>query len=265
MLSGEEPSFAVGLDRGLFEGGNVGVEVFEDYLNDERNTKKGRPKNEDLVANISRIREAVLDYLWTSKIQPPKSGGHWGELWLDGSSARLADWERFVTAHQLQTRRSEFRFGDRLVVWVEASSAQLQILPFTSVPLTEIRHPQFIDTVEDMGIGEQPEYVEDLAQRVTHASADTPTVCHLDTGVLRTHTLLEGFLAPSDHHSIFGGPGADVHPHGHGTSMAGLALFGTSSRSSRDGLTLRFVTGWSQYGCSRDRATSGSIRSTTER
>ena len=202
------------------------LKLFEDYLNDEKNTKKGRPKNQDLVANISRIREAVLDDLWTSKMQPPKSGRHWWELWLDGSSAHLADWERFVTTHRLQTRRSEFRFGDRLVVWVEASWAQLQILPFTSVPLTEIRHPQFIDTVEDLSIGEQTEYVEDLAQRVIHASADAPTVCHLDTGVLRTHTLLEGSLAPNDHHSIFGGPGTDVHPHGHGTSMAGLALFG---------------------------------------
>lgn len=81
MLSGEEPGFGVDLDRGLFEGGNVGVEIFEDYLNDEKNTKKGRPKNEDLVANISRIREAVLDDLWTSKIQPPSLegiGGNYG-------------------------------------------------------------------------------------------------------------------------------------------------------------------------------------------
>lgn len=29
MLSGEESSFAVGLDGGLFEGGDVGVEIFD--------------------------------------------------------------------------------------------------------------------------------------------------------------------------------------------------------------------------------------------
>lgn len=202
------------------------LKLFEDYLNDEMNTEKGRPKNQDLVANISRIREAVLDDLWTSEMQPPKSGRHWWELWLDGSSAHLADWEHFVTAYQLQARRGEFRLGDRLVVWVEASWDQLQILPFTSVPLTEIRNPQFIDTVEELRINEQDEYVEDLAQRIVHASADAPTVCHLDTGVLRTHILLKGALAPNDHHSIFGGSGTDVHSDGHGTSMAGLALFG---------------------------------------
>ena len=202
------------------------LKLFEDYLNDEKNTEKGRPKNEDLVANISRIREAVLEDLWTSEIPPPKAGRQWWELWLDGNSAHLTDWEGFVTAHRLRARRSEFRLGDRCVVWVEATWDQLQILPFTSVPVTEIRSPEFIDTLEDLSIGEQTEYVEDLAQRTTQAPADAPAVCHLDTGVLRTHTLLEGSLAPGDHHSIFRGSGTDVHPRGHGTSMAGLALFG---------------------------------------
>lgn len=217
------------------------LKLFEDYLNDEKNTKKGRPKNQDLVANIARIRQAVLDDLWTSEMQPPKNGLHWWELWLNDSRAHLADWERFVTTHQLQTRRSEFRLGERLVVWVEASWSQLQILPFTSVPLAEIRQPQFIDTVEDLSTSEQDEYVEDLAQRIIHASADVPTVCHLDTGVLRTHTLLGGSLAPNDHHSIFGGSGTDVHPSGHGTSMAGLALFGNieSLLTARTSVALR--------------------------
>ncbi|WP_253281956.1 hypothetical protein [Arcanobacterium phocae] len=52
--------------------------LFEEYLT--KNTKAGRPKNQDLVANISCIREAVLDDLWTSGVQPLKSGLHWWEL-----------------------------------------------------------------------------------------------------------------------------------------------------------------------------------------
>ncbi|WHU57326.1 S8 family peptidase [Trueperella pyogenes] len=100
------------------------------------------------------------------------------------------------------------------------------LLPFTSVPVTEIRRPQFIDTVEDLTIDEQTEYVEDLVQRIVYASSDAPVVCLLDTGVLRTHILLEKSLASADHHSIFGGTGTDVHCDGHGTSMAGLALYG---------------------------------------
>ena len=34
MLSGEDPGFGVGLDRGLFEGGDVGVEVFDGFCGD---------------------------------------------------------------------------------------------------------------------------------------------------------------------------------------------------------------------------------------
>ena len=202
------------------------LKLFEDYLDDRKNTKTGRPKNQDLVANISRIREAVLDDLWTSEKPPPKSGLHWWELWLDGNSPGIAAWDNFVTTHGLRQRRHQFRLGDRLVVWVEASWSQLQLLPFTSVPLAEVRYPQFIDTMEDLSTDEQTEYVVDLAQRVIHAPAEAPTICHLDTGVLRTHTLLKGALDPNDHHSIFGGSGTDVNQRGHGTSMAGLALFG---------------------------------------
>lgn len=181
------------------------LKLFEDYLDDEKNTKTGRPKNQALVANISHIREAVLEDLWTSASDPPRSGMNWWELWLDADRPLAGDWEVFVTAFGLQSRRRELRLGDRLVVWVEATWAQLQVLPFTSVPLTEIRRPEFIDTVEDLPTDEQTEYVEELASRVTPAADDAPAVCHLDTGVLRTHILLESSLAPDDHHSIFGG------------------------------------------------------------
>lgn len=202
------------------------LKLFEDYLDDDKNTKTGRPKNQDLVANIARIREAVLDDLWTSEMPPPKSGRHWWELWLDGNRMHVVDWERYVETCRLKARRSEFRLGDHIVVWVEASWEELQFLPFTSIPLTEIRRPQFIDTVEDLSVDEQTEYVKDLSSRIIAASTDAPAVCHLDTGVLRTHVLLERSLARGDHYSIFGGSGTDVHPNGHGTSMAGLALLG---------------------------------------
>ena len=99
-------------------------------------------------------------------------------------------------------------------------------MPFTSVPLTEIRRPERVDTVEDLPADEQTEYVEDLVSRVTPAPGDAPAVCHLDTGVFRTHILLGKSLAPDDHHSIFSGSGTDVDRRGHGTSMAGLALYG---------------------------------------
>lgn len=202
------------------------LKLFEDYLSDDHNSEKGNPRNQDLIANISRIRSAVLADLWTSDSIPPQNGLHWWELWLDAASPHVGDWQHFVTSHNLQLLHRELRLGDRLIVWVEATWTQLQALPFTSVPIAEIRRPEFIDTVEDLSLEEQNEYVEDLAGRVSPAPEDAPAVCHLDTGVFRTHILLETSLAAGDVHSIFGGSGTDVNKHGHGTAMAGLALYG---------------------------------------
>jgi len=63
---------------------------------------------------------------------------------------------------------------------------------------------------------------------VTHAAGDAPAVCHLDTGVARTHRLLEGALHHDDLHDVIGDSGFDVE--GHGTKMAGLALYGPLDR-----------------------------------
>lgn len=109
-------------------------------------------------------------------------------------------------------------------MWVQATWEQLQILPFLSVPIAEIRRPEFLDSIEDLPVGEQNEYVQDLAARIIPARVDAPAVCHLDTGVFRTHLLLRDSLSTDDHHSIMGESGTDVN--GHGTSMAGLALYG---------------------------------------
>ncbi len=93
---------------------------------------------------------------------------------------------------------------DRDVMWIEASWAQLQVLPFTAVPVAEIRRPEFVDSIEDLTVEEQAEYVEDLVERVEPAEATAPAVCHLDTGVARTHVLLEDSLAPQDLHTVIG-------------------------------------------------------------
>jgi hypothetical protein len=113
---------------------------------------------------------------------------------------------------------------DRTVAWVKGSWDQLLSMPFTSVPLTEIRRPEFVDTIADLTRPEQAEYVIDFASRVVSASMDAPAVCHLDTGIRRSHLALRDSLNEEDVHSVVEGTTGDVH--GHGTSMAGLALFG---------------------------------------
>lgn len=200
------------------------LRLFEDYLAVDRDTPGGNPRNRALIANMARIRATVLRDLWQSAGEPPMTGVHWWEIWLrpDPDAVELA--QDYAERAQLRIAPNHLRFDRRHVVWLEARWDQLQPLPFTAVPVTELRRPQFIDTVQDLDLGEQMEWTEDLADRVVPAAAGAPAVCLLDTGVRRTHVLLDASLAESDMHSIVGEPSGDLT--GHGTLMAGLALFG---------------------------------------
>ncbi|MDS0246964.1 S8 family peptidase [Microbacterium kitamiense] len=208
------------------------LKLFEDYLEKSSTkaaperwaTPDGNPANQALVANIARIRRAVLRDLWTSDDEPPERGRHWWELWLDTTQPGVEALDAYVTAFGLRTVPRSIVFRDRVVVWVEATWEQLQGLPFTNVPLAEVRKPEFIDSVDDLPLNEQDEYVQDLVDRVVPADDSAPAVTHLDTGVFRGHILLQDSLAPRDVHTVIGISGDDVR--GHGTTMAGLALYG---------------------------------------
>jgi len=199
------------------------LKKFEQYLN--KKTEKGEPSNQELVANISRIRGAVLEDLWQSSGEPPTSGRTWWELWLQPTDDGIELLREFAGHRELSVAKRAMKLGDRTVAWIRARWSDLQALPFSQVPVAEIRRPEFADTIEDLDREDQDELAEDLLTRI-HAAADphAPAVCHLDTGVRRTHSLLSESLAETDVHSVVDEIGADQQ--NHGTPMAGLSLFG---------------------------------------
>ncbi len=108
------------------------------------------------------------------------------------------------------------------MTWIEARWDDLHALPFTAIPVGEIRRPEFVDTVEDLPRDGQDELTTDLVERSMVAADGAPVVCHLDSGVRRSHVLLSDSLDPADVHSVVSGGDGDHL--GHGTLMAGLAL-----------------------------------------
>lgn len=198
------------------------LQLFEQYLT--RDTPAGNARNRELVANVSRIRAAVLRDLWQSDGEPQTAGTHWWEIWLAPDEAGLERLKTFVADRGLRLAGRVLRLSDRFVAWVQAPWSALQELPFTSIPLTEIRRPELVDTVEDLSRDEQDKLTHDLAERLEPANADAPAVCHLDTGVRRSHVLFRGSLADDDVHSIVDSDGSDVR--NHGTLMASLGLLG---------------------------------------
>ncbi len=199
------------------------LKLFQSYLT--KNTSKGNPENSELVANISRVRSTLLEDLWTSKFTPTYREMTWWELWLDRHRELPGLFERITRELGIEASDQRIVIDNSVVVRVRAIWNDLLPLIETDLPLTEIRCPSFIDTIEDLADGEQLEYVSDLLTRIIPAPPEAPAVCHLDSGIFRTHTLIEGSLASGDQHSIF--PNSSGHdPHGHGTSMAGIALYG---------------------------------------
>lgn len=197
------------------------IRLFQDYLEDGTT---GKPKNNGLIANIGRIRSTFLRDLWQSSGEPTAGVSAWWEVWLHPSDNGPQLLRGFADALSLRISSHVLRLIDRDVMWLEARWDQLDVLPISAVPVAEIRRPYFIDTFEDLTVGEQAEYSDNLAQRLEPAEPDQPAVCHLDTGVARTHILLEESLAPDDLQTVVGASGFDVV--GHGTAMAGIALFG---------------------------------------
>ncbi len=195
---------------------------FEEYLDKE--SARGNPRHNTLVANMARIRATVLEDLWQSAGNPPTGGDEWWELWLRPEPNALELLQQYAEANDLAISGRRLILDARVVAYVRARWEQLLALPFTAVPLAEIRRPQFVDTIEDLDDDEQQELVEDLGGRVRAAGPEAPAVCLLDSGVRRTHDLLSGSLDPTDVHSVVGGPVGDLY--GHGTRMAGLALYG---------------------------------------
>ncbi len=122
--------------------------------------------------------------------------------------------------------RQHLGFGDRTVVLVQASVEQLAGAVDVLDDLAELRAPSEPAVVlARMPPAEQREWIDDLLDRLEPADHEAPSVCVVDSGVFRDHLLLESSLDVDDCHAA--DPSWPVQDdRGHGTEMAGLALFG---------------------------------------
>lgn len=189
-----------------------------------------KAKHAALVEGIQSIRRATIKELWTDPIDqfPAEDGlSHWWEVWLlrrDGGE--LGRFTNFVNEHELRTSNHYLGFGDRTVLLLLATAEQLAETFNSLDDIAELRRPHDVaNFLPSLEASEQAEWVEELRQRLQVAALDAPTVCVIDTGVQNGHPLLSDSLAPNDVHVA--DPGWQARPSGgHGTEMAGLALYG---------------------------------------
>jgi hypothetical protein len=189
-----------------------------------------KPRHMELVDRIAAIRLATIEALWTDapELFPEGNARAWWEVWLrrrDG--AELERLRAFAEEQHAEVAPGSLAFADRIVALVHATPAQLSGALDVLDDLAELRRPNPHATMlaAEPAV-EQAAWVADLEGRTVPAPPGSPAVTVVDTGVHREHPLLMRSLALEDCHAC--DPGWGVHDHhGHGTQMAGLALYGS--------------------------------------
>jgi hypothetical protein len=190
---------------------------------------RDNPRNANLLDRIESIGVASLEQLWTDPAAAFPSDGDavWWEVWLrrrDGQEVQRL--RAFGDATDVQVGPEALAFTDRLVALARATPAQLTRALDVLDDVAELRHPREVASLIALEPpADQADWVKELADRTTAAAGNAPTACVVDTGVHQPHPLLAGSLDPADCHTCDPNWGTEDR-HGHGTEMAGLALFG---------------------------------------
>ena len=198
----------------------------EAYLTSAEDNK---PRHYKLLDRVQAIGLASLEELWTDAGAefPASTDPVWWEVWLRRRDGReLERLGQFAQAAEVAVGPQKLGFADRLVVLVRATRGQLARAVDVLDDIAELRRPQ-----EPAGLialepaAELAEWVDQLAERTQPAAATAPAACIIDTGVHQSHPLLSPSLSQGDCHSCDPTWGVEDR-HGHGTEMAGIALYG---------------------------------------
>ena len=200
----------------------------EEYRDEE--TRWGKPKHEALIARIETVRLGLVQALFTDALEtyPPSDRQVWWEVWLrDG---RLDEFRPVASALDLQLKEHTLSFPERDVVLLLADEADLARLVTNTDAIAELRLAKDTPTLFlEMQPVEQADWVADLESRITGPSRNAPAVCVLDSGAVRGHPLIAPALLAADQHAYDPAWGVEDGSgpwKGHGTGMAGVALYG---------------------------------------
>ncbi len=187
----------------------------------------GRPKNADLVQSVSAITEAGLRALWRSPSNrfPEEHGTANWEIWLEPTEA-----EAFIAgaqAYDVVIAADRLEFPEDVVVIGHATCEALASAVRRLAGVRALAAPTITaDFFDEQPVDEQAQWVSNLLQRTSYPlHPDLGYIALLDTGVSRAHPLINPALSVDDRHAADPAWAIDDIK-GHGTQMAGLALYG---------------------------------------
>lgn len=212
------------------------LHVFESKLKaylEERKDKNGKPRdNQKLIDAIQSFRVAALEALWMDdEKQWPVDANEtfWWEAWLPVRGDRQAvihDFTLLAKGAEIEVSSSVLEFPERSIMLAKGTRTQFARSELLLNTVSELRRAKEATTFfDELPPLEQVEWSDDLLARLEEPSEQSPYICILDTGVNSGHPLLQPFLNSTDQLAVEPEwDGADSE--GHGTGMAGLAVWG---------------------------------------
>jgi hypothetical protein len=196
-----------------------------------------RRDNRRLAESIANIKLATLQELWTDDPTLYPAGNTiiaW-EVWL-----RAMALDEPLALHSLQRGAGDFgyeiisnplSFVDRTVVLVRGTREQLARGADVLGVIAEVRKAKVTaDFFSSLSPAEQHAWSDDFVARLSPLAEDAPLICLLDTGVNHSHPLLASVMTDADVQTLKPPWGVnDNYRNGHGTQMAGLAIYGDLS------------------------------------
>jgi hypothetical protein len=212
-------------------------EILRDYTSGPL-TRAGEPPRKGFVDPIETFRQARLETFWTDDLAALPAGAQdeiWWEVWCSKGQEEAVRTAAQTLEARVADNEKWLRFPEVTVIPVFGARAAIELLLFAAVGITELRRASATPVVFlDEDREQQLERAQALAERVSWPGTDVPTVCLFDTGVNRGHVLIEPALRAADTSTVREEWNATDEPDGHGTGMAGLALFGDLTDMLRD-------------------------------
>lgn len=210
-------------------------------------TRKGKQKNQDLIGSIENIKLALVDSFWTDKLEAlPKTTAINCEVWLryeinknDTEPWNRVEKEFHTICDELRIdvdKNKRLLFPERIVKLVTSNREDLKSLITSCDYITEIRRAEepasfFINLNQD----DQQQWSEDLLSRCIFNESNI-SICILDAGINDQHPLLKPSIVNNGLHSADKAWSTKDGPlwRGHGTEMAGLAVYGDLQKHLED-------------------------------
>jgi hypothetical protein len=194
----------------------------------DEETEKGKPKNEALISRLETVQIGTVKSLFTDDLNLfPEDGREvWWEIWL--RQERSSVFEDITRLLNIRTKPHAITFPEREIVLVMSNVEAMARLIANSDAVAELRIAKDIPSIFlEMGPREQADWAENLAKRLIEPGEHAVAISLLDSGATQIHPLLALGLAPSDLHTVEPAWGKNDSPHwrGHGTAMAGIALY----------------------------------------